>query len=277
MRPPRREAPARSAHGVCGAASAAQGVLEPPHQRANPQGQELGEMVAVAEAPLRHVGSVRQGVLVEPEELAVAGEQLHDAEGGHDHGRQRAPAQQPLHVLDVPDPLHGDEKQQAVVEKDHQGRQRFGRRQGDAGPGPRPGGTASAAAPQRQDLGGVGRQPRQQPRRQGRDLHQQQCRPQEQHQNRRNRCSSARVRCGAGTRSVPATSRLRSSQRWADQAQAAATASTVSASCPSAWRPPINSGTRKITPARLPSTTRSNNLPSPELCRGEGPDCYASR
>ena len=91
-------------------------------------------MIVVAEASVGHIGRVGEGIFVEPEKLAVAGHELHDAEGCHDHGRQGTAAQHPLHVLDTSKARRSHHEQQGVVQIDHQRGQRFGGSQGDARP-----------------------------------------------------------------------------------------------------------------------------------------------
>ncbi len=59
------------------------GVLQPPDQRPDAQSQAVGEVVAIGEASRGPVARVGEGVLVEPEELPVGGQALHDAERGH--------------------------------------------------------------------------------------------------------------------------------------------------------------------------------------------------
>ena len=233
---------ARDGRTTGGPAPAAHGVLEPPDQRTNPQSQELGEMIAIAETPFGALASSREGVFVEPEELAVAGQELHNAERRHDQGRERTPTQQSLDVLDAPDALDGDKEQEREVEEEHQPAARFGGRERQIGPVSKPAGSSSVGVPQRQEPGGVGRN-----------------RPSSHGGNgtiwRTTIATASRI-SGVAT---AGRQRASSQRHWrAAQAQAVVTASTVSASWPIGCRPPINIGTRKTTPPRPKSTNCSN-------------------
>ncbi len=126
-------------------------------------------MVPVAEASSGGVGRRCKGMLVEPEELAVVGQQLNDAEGCHADGRHGIPTQQAFDILNAFDPRHDNEEQQDEVQEHDESGERFGGCQREARPASEDGASA-VAAPHRQQIGRVGRQPRQEPGRQGRQL-----------------------------------------------------------------------------------------------------------
>ena len=69
---------------------AADRVLQPPNERSHAEGEKLSEVIAVGKTPLDRMSRVGKRVLVEPKELAVAGEKLDQPENRHAQSRHSA-------------------------------------------------------------------------------------------------------------------------------------------------------------------------------------------
>ena len=87
---------------------------EPPQQRPDSQGQQMGKMVLVLKRSFHDTFRVARDVLEDPQELAVANEKLSQAQDCHEarcHGDQ---AEQAFDVLPRLEPLKDDEEQSGI-------------------------------------------------------------------------------------------------------------------------------------------------------------------
>ncbi len=136
------------------------GLQAPSHQpdeRPQSQGHQVGEVVLIDVGPHHGVVGVAERVLVDPDELAVARQILHDSEHGLHRHRHADPTQQPLDVPHAPQPLHGHQKQHPVGQEQRQAGPRRGRRHRHPVPGAQAADNIAIARPEREQLMGVGR------------------------------------------------------------------------------------------------------------------------
>ena len=108
------EGPARRA-----AAADASWRIAPTNQATGDQlqHQEIGEVVTVDETAVNEFVRPSKRMLDKPEEQAVGQEELQQAKYRHQHGRHADPTQQAADVHRIVDPLHDDDKQQAVTQE----------------------------------------------------------------------------------------------------------------------------------------------------------------
>ena len=136
----------------------AQAALNPPDQRPDAERQQVGEMVMVDETSLNAVQSVAIRMLVDPHKLAVAGDKLQDAEGGHDRGQAGDPFDHAFHVAQSTHPLHGNHEQHPVGQINGQSASGRLRRERNLRPHALGGAGFGGGGPQRENLGHPGRE-----------------------------------------------------------------------------------------------------------------------
>src|SRR5262249_30775228 len=91
----------------------------PPQQRTNSKGHKLSKMILIVEWPANFTPRIAEGMSINPQELAIAGEKLCQSHAGYDDCRDSDTLQQPMNVTNCLNPVHYQEEQHDIRNVHH--------------------------------------------------------------------------------------------------------------------------------------------------------------